>query len=174
MSGNHWPPERVEQLRDLCAVRPPLSWLQIDRRLGGGNSPRSVKRIADLNGITKLNATWRVSTTPPQHVAQLEVLLAEGLTFAAAAARLGITKNAAIGLANRRGLRSVRHKPLLAREPVVTLEPRIEFPPAQFCQWPFGDPRDDDFHFCAEPAVWGTPYCHNHNQIAWQKPREAA
>lgn len=30
------------------------------------------------------------------------------------------------------------------------------------CLWPIGDPGDDDFHFCGEPALSGKPYCDEH------------
>lgn len=30
------------------------------------------------------------------------------------------------------------------------------------CLWPIGDPGDQDFHFCGEPAVPGKPYCDEH------------
>jgi GcrA cell cycle regulator len=30
------------------------------------------------------------------------------------------------------------------------------------CLWPIGDPGDEDFHFCGEPAVPGKPYCDEH------------
>ncbi len=30
------------------------------------------------------------------------------------------------------------------------------------CLWPIGDPGDEDFHFCGEPALAGKPYCAEH------------
>ena len=30
------------------------------------------------------------------------------------------------------------------------------------CLWPIGDPGDEDFHFCGEPAQPGKPYCTVH------------
>lgn len=30
------------------------------------------------------------------------------------------------------------------------------------CLWPIGDPGDEDFHFCGEPALSGKPYCSEH------------
>ncbi len=30
------------------------------------------------------------------------------------------------------------------------------------CLWPIGDPGDEDFHFCGEPALSGKPYCAEH------------
>ena len=30
------------------------------------------------------------------------------------------------------------------------------------CQWPFGDPCDEDFHFCGAPVLASRPYCPEH------------
>ena len=30
------------------------------------------------------------------------------------------------------------------------------------CQWPFGDPGDEDFHFCGAPVLASRPYCPDH------------
>ena len=30
------------------------------------------------------------------------------------------------------------------------------------CQWPFGDPGDEDFHFCGAPVLASRPYCPEH------------
>jgi GcrA cell cycle regulator len=54
-----------------------------------------------------------------------------------------------------------------------SLEPEAAPPPAikkrivarsgaSACLWPIGDPGDNDFHFCGEPAVSGKPYCEEH------------
>jgi GcrA cell cycle regulator len=39
---------------------------------------------------------------------------------------------------------------------------------AKDCRWPFGDPRDEDFHFCGEPGIPGRPYCAHHWRMAFQ------
>ena len=39
------------------------------------------------------------------------------------------------------------------------------------CRWPIGEPRQPDFHFCAEPQAPGRPYCARHWDMAFQQPR---
>ncbi len=34
------------------------------------------------------------------------------------------------------------------------------------CRWPFGDPRDDNFHFCCEKTPEGAIYCLEHSALA--------
>ena len=34
------------------------------------------------------------------------------------------------------------------------------------CRWPFGDPRDDNFHFCCERTNDGAVYCAEHSALA--------
>jgi hypothetical protein len=36
------------------------------------------------------------------------------------------------------------------------------------CRWPFGDPRHDDFHFCAAAQVPGRPYCAAHAALSFE------
>lgn len=42
------------------------------------------------------------------------------------------------------------------------------------CQWPIGDPGQDEFRFCGAPASQGRPYCDAHCQIAYRRREEAA
>jgi len=35
------------------------------------------------------------------------------------------------------------------------------------CKWPIGDPSLDSFTFCGRRSSDG-PYCHEHNQVAYQ------
>ncbi|MFP6743687.1 MAG: GcrA family cell cycle regulator [Alphaproteobacteria bacterium] len=35
------------------------------------------------------------------------------------------------------------------------------------CQWPFGDPGEEDFHFCGAPSLTGRPYCPEHCDRAY-------
>ncbi len=30
------------------------------------------------------------------------------------------------------------------------------------CRWPYGDPRQKDFHFCGKPRMADRPYCEFH------------
>jgi GcrA cell cycle regulator len=41
----------------------------------------------------------------------------------------------------------------------------------RMCRWPFGDPRDADFHFCGDTNVPGLPYCPDHAKMAYQAAR---
>jgi GcrA cell cycle regulator len=42
------------------------------------------------------------------------------------------------------------------------------------CRWPYGDPRQKDFHFCGKRKAAGKPYCEFHVRRAFQpaRPRE--
>lgn len=41
---------------------------------------------------------------------------------------------------------------------------------ADSCRWPFGDPKQPDFHFCNGKAVSGLPYCKFHADRAYRPP----
>ena len=75
----------------------------------------------------------------------------------------GVTRNAVIGKAHRLGL-SQRPQPAqnVPRPMPVTLGLLKQ------CEWPFGDPREPDFHFCQKPVKPGRPYCEEHCQIAYR------
>ncbi len=75
-----------------------------------------------------------------------------------------VTRNAVIGKAHRLGLcgRLSPIKP--AREPQA-LVVFAERP----CQWPFGDPGEPGFHFCAKEAVAEKPYCAEHVARAYHR-----
>ncbi len=34
------------------------------------------------------------------------------------------------------------------------------------CRWPYGDPRDDNFHFCCAKTPEGAIYCEEHRLLA--------
>ena len=42
---------------------------------------------------------------------------------------------------------------------------------ANDCRWPFGDPRNADFHFCGEPQNPGRPYCLAHCGMSFEAAR---
>ncbi len=102
--------------------------------------------------------------------ALLEKLWAEGLPASEIADRIpGFSRNAIIGKAHRMGLTS-RPSPIV-RHPTraATLNPGLKQ-----CQWPHGDPRDDDFHFCGAPVFAHAPYCKEHLLLAHRKVGEKA
>ena len=38
----------------------------------------------------------------------------------------------------------------------------------KMCRWPIGDPKKDDFHFCAAPVSIEQTYCDEHSALAYQ------
>ena len=113
----------------------------------------------------------------PEKIERLERLWAEGWTTARIGEDLGVGKNAVVGKAHRLGLPK-RPSPIQRRNEEA--EPRKPAPPRKrvrgvsiydlgpgMCRWPFGDPGDDDFHFCGKKAAPGRPYCLEHCQVAY-------
>ncbi len=110
----------------------------------------------------------------PERIAELQKLWQEGLSTAEIGRQLGISKNAVVGKAHRLGLSS-RPSPIRrngkgespkSKPRLVTLEDLT----AGMCRWPFGDPGDEDFHFCGKKAVQGKPYCADHAAKAYVQP----
>ena len=40
------------------------------------------------------------------------------------------------------------------------------------CQWPFGDPQDEDFRYCGAPTHAPYSYCERHARMAYRDPDE--
>lgn len=102
-------------------------------------------------------------TWTPERIAQLKELWDKGESTAEIGRRLGISKNAVVGKAHRLSL-SARPSPIRRQAPrkVTGIKgPR--------CQWPIGDPRTAEFHFCDEVAAAGKPYCERHCQMAYTR-----
>ena len=57
--------------------------------------------------------------------------------------------------------------PLGQRKTIKTLLP-------DDCRWPFGDPLEQEFHFCGKPKNDGNPYCEFHMRRAFQAARPRA
>ena len=36
------------------------------------------------------------------------------------------------------------------------------------CRWPFGDPQEDEFHFCGKLKHTDQPYCRKHIEMAYR------
>lgn len=81
--------------------------------------------------------------------------------------------------------RAARKKPTAKARPAPAMPPPVISPPrpradrpglmalkSKDCRWPYGDPRDEDFHFCGHPimgdTVEETPYCEAHARLAYQ------
>ena len=109
----------------------------------------------------------------------------DGLTTAKIGEELGVGKNAVVGKAHRLGLPK-RPSPIQRRsgdsEPRKPAQPKkktrgvsIFDLGANMCRWPFGDPGDEDFHFCGKKSVPSKPYCLDHCMQAYlngKSPRD--
>lgn len=113
------------------------------------------------------------------------------LTSAELAARYGLNKNQLLGMIHRNkadfppkanpikrtradGSPSRRPKKSVFPKPPTRAEIRASGYTAlgtsgHKCQWPIGNPSEEDFHFCEKPAVNGRPYCPSHCGIAFIK-----
>ena len=105
-------------------------------------------------------------TWTAERIERLIALWEEGVTTAEIGRRIGVTKNAVIGKAHRLALKA-RPSPLKSppvRRRVIGLPP-----PA--CTWPQGHPGDKDFRFCGRRPLPGKPYCAEHAQMAYIRPK---
>jgi hypothetical protein len=80
----------------------------------------------------------------------------DGLSIAKLAAKLGITKNTAIGVLDRAGLIGLTNP-----KPVHRV---IRFPELHHCVYMYGATDDPRFHFCGNPVDRGT-YCPVHDAM---------
>lgn len=110
--------------------------------------------------------TWTV-----ERVLELRKLWATGASTAEIGRRLGVSKNAVVGKAHRSGL-APRPSPIrrLPASPPPPARPvRLAPLGKAVCYWPYGDPQDDDFHFCGAEAEPGKPYCAKHCAMAYTR-----
>lgn len=100
----------------------------------------------------------------------LNNLWKDGFTARQIAGRLGngVTRNAVIGKAHRLGL---SQRPVQGRKREVTYDPP-SFGMVKTCQWPFGHPNQEGFHFCGDQVKLGRPYCPTHCGIAYRRADE--
>ena len=119
----------------------------------------------------------------PDHIKTLMALWAEGLPTLEIGRRLGITKNSVVGKVHRLGLpkrqspissspkaRVVRMPAALTRSAPPPPSGKIitmEMLTTGMCNWPDGEPGQDDFRFCGEKIVEGKPYCQHHCERAY-------
>lgn len=128
-------------------------------------------------------------TWTDERISELARLWDTGQSASVIGRLLGVSKNAVVGKAHRMRLasrpspiRQERRAPSRRRIPILTkpLDKSIPVPapiaepappprPAVTkdlkgakCLWPYGDPRDSDFHFCGSGAIEGKPYCAEH------------
>lgn len=76
--------------------------------------------------------------------------------------RKSVPKEVAQAAATRRSS-PVIAKPAIKRRGAANAVGAIGFGD---CRWPFGDPRDDDFHFCCARTGEGAVYCEEHAAVA--------
>lgn len=107
-----------------------------------------------------------------ERIEKLSELWSQELSTAEIGKILGITKNAVVGKAHRLGLpkrqspiRRSASKPKAPKPDLI----RLENLDRGMCCWPSGDPNDDDFHFCGQPAIATRPYCLDHCKEAYVK-----
>ena len=128
------------------------------------------------------------SVWTPEKVALIERLIGDGMTFAKAAAQVGVSKNAAIGKARRMGFvrrddavltqMQLSHDGGRRLKEFSTLDQRLAtinpFPEPGGCLYGVGDVGHAGFHFCGEQAKDGSPYCALHHSRIYrpEPPRE--
>ncbi len=63
------------------------------------------------------------------------------------------------------------------RSELVSLMRVSKTSPYRTCQWPYGEPGTEDFHFCGRKTSEGFSYCAAHVKMAYREPesrRDAA
>ncbi len=74
-----------------------------------------------------------------------------------------VTRNAVISKANRLGLKSKANKNTKKTIVKKQLGPfNLYDLNESMCKWPYGDPQENDFHFCGKNCFEGLPYCDEH------------
>jgi GcrA cell cycle regulator len=102
-------------------------------------------------------------------VEMLRRLWLQGQSASQIAALLGgVTRNAVIGKAHRLGLSG--RITVVKRETQPAIPARV----GRSCQWPVGDPKEPNFHFCGQPVEGGRPYCASHCTVAYHRKTEVA
>ncbi len=109
--------------------------------------------------------TWTL-----ERIVELERMWAAGVSTAKIGRLLDVSKNAVVGKAHRLGLAG-RPSPIKRSE--ATLVDMV-VDSGRPCQWPFGDPDEDDFHFCGALALAHKPYCREHYELAYLRRDRAA
>ena len=142
-----WTDDRVEILKKLWAEG--LSASQIARELG------DVTRNAVIGKVHRLGLAGRASPTKPKS----RLRHREHVDYASSypgSSRSRISDNI---------------EPLVMPEPAVTADGdpiNILSLSEKVCKWPIGEPGDEDFRFCGNHKVNGSPYCNEHNKVAYQ------
>ena len=122
-----------------------------------------------MDGGTYIYTSWWTA----EREKQLRQYWATELSTNHIAQKMGITKNSVISKARRLNLAVRRYNGTLAGR----LEAMAPPPPSYSislgsvakdgCRFPFGDPKDKDFHFCGKPVKEGSSYCPDCHAICW-------
>ena len=121
---------------------------------------------------------------------KLRELRLKGETYGEIAKKLNVSRNAAVGRANRINLDPMAKVPTPAPQNLVEVikqipEPKVHVPPKKgkiaknivdlephMCKWPIGSPGEPGFHFCSHTRVESMPYCEGHCKAAYVAPRK--
>lgn len=126
-----------------------------------------------------------------ERVEQLRKYWREGLSAGKISEKLEVSRNAVIGKAHRLGLEK-RPSPIRPKNKTtakvavkaktskdkLSVKERIKQSSeensnvvslrSRSCEWPIGDPKEQDFHFCDKQTLPSKPYCYEHACIAYQ------
>lgn len=116
-------------------------------------------------------------TWTDEMIQQLKAMWADGVSASAIGRELAVSKNSVIGKARRLNL-AARPSPIVQnagknpQPPGPKPRERLRISDviqltSQMCRWPFGNPDEDDFHFCGKAVTQGKPYCEEHCAIAY-------
>ncbi len=159
---NTWPDERVVILKQLWLDG--LSAAQIAAKLGDGITRNAVIGKVHRLGLSGRGSPTRVSRPRTRRPRQ-----------PSAPRRMATSGNAALKAHSSASL--VRR-----REPVPEPIRLVDIPESErigilaltdkTCRWPHGDPGSDEFFFCGQQTLEGTPYCEGHANLAYQPANE--
>lgn len=148
-----WTPERVDQLKQLCAEKLPYS--HIGKILGTATRNAVIGKASRL-GIT--NGRHNINFSPDAD--QIKHSQDKPLK----------TKNYS-KLSSNPFFISVRNTPPIEFkcDDDISAEQRRTLMQLEnhHCRWPCGDPRESDFFFCGHPSadvIDGRPYCAHHSR----------
>ncbi len=156
-----WTDERVEVLKKLWAEG--LSASQIANHLGGVTRNAVIGKVHRL-GLSGRATTSRVKSIRPRKRAN--------------SSPSGVPQMRYVSHGNT-ALKNVFEADYMTQnEPQLAPVEELVIPPEEratimsltecMCRWPYGDPTEEDFHFCGRKKVPGVPYCEFHSRIAYQ------
>ena len=147
------------------SARPGL--FQIPPEITRGENAAPESPVGSVGGVMQP----RPIIWTPDKIALLTELWAKGMTTLKIAERLGVSKNAAIGMVHRLGLKK-RPSPLYAGKTPGPSAAEIiaEGQEWRGCLYMFGDPDDSDWRFCQNPREGNPSYCPVHHAKTRQKP----